>query len=129
MLMDRVEDVCEGRAQEPVYAQFAPMPLPTPDDDSDSEHLRPRGSLFGPCEQGLPSDSVGQKSVRLGPGPKVWGASDPATPQAEPGRKSVGKKLPSGNGARLEKQGHPNYSQPKPGPRTLGVPSTPPARE
>eukprot|EP00419_Tripos_fusus_P005874 CAMPEP_0172685854 /NCGR_PEP_ID=MMETSP1074-20121228/20531_1 /TAXON_ID=2916 /ORGANISM="Ceratium fusus, Strain PA161109" /LENGTH=1191 /DNA_ID=CAMNT_0013505075 /DNA_START=29 /DNA_END=3604 /DNA_ORIENTATION=+ len=127
MLMDRVEDVCEGRAQEPVYAQLTPMPLPTPD-DSDSDHLRPHGSLFGPCEQELPSNSVGQKPAQLGPGPKVWGASDPVTPQAEPGRKSVGKKLPS-DSAPLVKQGHSNYSQKIPTPRTLGVPSTPPARE
>jgi len=125
MLMDRIEDVCEGRAQEPIYAQLSPDPLTETVNGHPcamTHNIREnRGSLF---VQELVADKVGPGPARAGPGPKVLGASGPATSKAEPGHKKGGS-LFSSSGAGQSKQGSTDLRQPAQGPMTLGRPLPP----
>jgi hypothetical protein len=123
MLMDRIEDVCEGRAQEPVYAQPDPGPPDSLSNDF-SEHIRDGGSLFGPCLQDLTTNKVEPMPAQVGPGQKVVGASSAVTSQAEPGHKKGGSRLAS-KGAKPVKQSFTDLRHPTPGPMTLGLPSPP----
>jgi len=123
MLMDRIEDVCEGRAQEPLYAQIDPG-VPDGLTHDFSEHSRAVGSLFEPCLQDLITNKVEPRPARAGPGPKVVGAPSAIASQAELGHKEGASRLAS-NGAKSVKQSFTEIRHPTPGPMTLGFPSPP----